>query len=189
MLSTASLVAAACGAGSPSPGHAGEGATSAPTSSTTSVPAALAHCQAAGLSGSAEGTAGAAGTIEITVQLRNIGTAGCTIEGYPGLQLVDSNGAELHTSVIRGGSYRFTDLVAAPVTLPAQASAYFNVGYSDVPSGQSACEDGAALWVTPPDDVDHVVVTQQSTVCSGTLTVSPVFGAGSPDTQTTAPPH
>jgi hypothetical protein len=185
----ASLMAAACGAGSSAPGHAGEGTTSAPPSSTTSMPAALAHCLATGLSGSVEGTEGAAGTIEITVQLRNIGTAACTVEGYPGLQLVDATGAELHTSVIRGGSFRFTDLVAVPVTLAAQASAYFNVAYSDVGSGPGACESAAAVWVTPPDDVDHVVVTGQSTVCSGTLTVSPVFGAGSPDTQTTAPPH
>ncbi|HAM00642.1 MAG TPA: hypothetical protein DCQ30_00200 [Acidimicrobiaceae bacterium] len=181
------LAMAACGAGPSAPGHGGEGSTAAPP--TTSVPAPSAHCLATGLSGSVEGTQGAAGTIEITVQLRNVGTASCTIEGYPGLQLVDAGGTELRTSVIRGGSYRFTDLAAAPVTLPAQALAYVNVAYSDVPSGQGACEAAAALWVTPPDDVDHVVVTARSTVCGGTLTVSPFFGAGSPGTQTTAPPH
>lgn len=183
------MVGAACGGGPTPSGGAGPGTTSAPPSPTTSTPATATHCQAGGLSGSVEGAQGAAGTIEVTVQVRNTGTASCTLEGYPGVLLVDANGAELHTSVIRGGTYGFTALTPASVTIAPQSPAFLNIGYSDVPSGHAPCEAAASLWITPPEDVDHVVVTVQSTVCGGMLSVSPFLGAGSPGTQTTAPPH
>jgi hypothetical protein len=185
------LSAAACGAGPSSTATstpAPAGTTAAPSSpTTTSAPAALARCHAAGLSASVEGTAGAAGTIELTVQLRNSATAACVVEGYPGLQLVGADGTELPTSVVRGGSFPFTAMAPTSVTLSPGASAFFNVAYSDVPSGTTPCQGAASLWVTPPDDVAHVVVASPLQACSGTLTVSPVFAPGSPGALTTAP--
>jgi len=73
--------------------------------------------------------------------------------------------------------------------LAAGATAYFNVGYSDVPTGsETTCPASAQLEVTPPNDFTQLTVAFQATACNhGTLTVSPVFGAGSSETQTTAP--
>jgi hypothetical protein len=171
-------------------GPASSTSSTSPTSTSTTL--ALAHCEPSGLTGSVVGTEGAAGTIEVTVSLHNVTTAPCALEGYPGAQLLAPSGAELPTDVVRGGSYSFTDLAAAPLTVAGGASAIFNFGYSDVPQGTSPCETAASMWVTPPDDVEHLTITmpmdQQLTVCDGgRLTVSPVFGAGSPETQTTAP--
>lgn len=161
---------------------------SSSTTTSTTTPSTLSHCQASGMSGAVEGTEGAAGTVEVTVKMVNDGAAPCALDGYPGLQLLSSTGAELTTDVVRGGAYSFTDLPPSPITVPAGAAAYFNLAYSDVPSASGSCSAAASMWVTPPDDVDHLTVTQSLTACSGgTLTVSPVFTAGSPQTQTTAP--
>ena len=162
-----------------------------PASSSTSSSAGgtLAHCEPADLAGAVLGSQGAAGTIELTISLRNATAASCAFEGYPGMQLVDGAGTKLPTQVVPGGSLSFDDFPKAPVTIGPGQSAYFNVGYSDVPAGgETACPTSAALWVTPPDDVDHLVVPAQLMVCdSGKLTTSPVFAQGSPQTQTTAP--
>ena len=190
------LVAAACS--SPSrPGPSSSTTASLPTvpsSSSTSTSTAggtgLAHCQPADLAGAVLGSQGAAGTIEFTVSLRNATAASCALEGYPGMQLIDGAGNPLPTHVVPGGSLAFDDFPKAPVTIGPGQSAYFNVGYSDVPGGgETTCPTSASLWVTPPDDVQHLVLHAQLTVCDGgTLTTSPVFGPGSPQTQTTAPP-
>ncbi|MDE3086534.1 MAG: DUF4232 domain-containing protein [Acidobacteriota bacterium] len=185
-------VAAACS----SPADHGATTTTPPTSgvaSSTSTSAAaggaLAHCQPSDLAGTLLGSQGAAGTIEITIALRNATAAPCALEGYPGMALVDAAGNQLPSRVVPGGSLSFDDFGKAPVTIGPGQSAYFNVGYSDVPAGgESSCPTSASLWVTPPDDVTHLVVPARLTVCDGgTLTTSPLFAQGSPETQTTAP--
>lgn len=160
---------------------------SGPSSTVSSVPT-LAHCQPSGLSATVVGTSGAAGTIEVTMELKNTSTTSCALEGYPGLQLLSSTGNQLPTDVVRGGSYSFTDFAPAPVTLAAGAASYFNMGYSDVASSSGSCPTASSMWVTPPDDVNHLVVNQSVMACNGgSITVSPVFAAGSAQTQTTAP--
>jgi len=160
------------------------------SSTTTSTTNGMAHCISSDLTGSVAGTQGAAGTQEVTYELRNASAAPCALLGYPGAQLNDSSGAALPTEVVRGGSYSFTNFAPTAITIAPGASAYFNMGYSDVPSGSGACPTAQSLWITPPDDVDHLVVSEQLQVCGGgKLTVSPVFAAGSTASQTTAPPH
>ena len=137
------------------------------------------------------GTQGAAGTLELTLALRNSSTVTCTMNGYPALSLYDKNGPALPSTEVQGGSYNFTDFAPSTVTLAAGAIAYANVGYSDVPTGNTPCSAAAAMWVSPPGgDVNHQVISQAFEVCNGgKLTASPVFGQGSPEVQTTAPPH
>lgn len=162
--------------------------TSTSVSATSTTASGVAHCAAADLQGTVAGSQGAAGTIELTVALRNTTSAPCAIEGYPGALLYDANGSPLPTDVVRGGTFNFTDFAAAPVTVAAGSTAFFNVAYSDVPTNNATCPSAASLWVTPPDDTDHLTVTARIMACDGgKLTVSPVFAAGSPASQTTAP--
>ena len=93
--------------------------------------------------------------------------------------------------MVSGGNLQFTNFAPAPVVLGAGATAYFNLAYSDVPTGtETTCPTAAQIEVTPPHAVDHDVVAVHIMVCAaGTLTVSPVFGQSSPQTQTTAPPQ
>ena len=106
------------------------------------------------------GSQGAAGTFELTFALRNSSTSPCPMDGYPSAQLLDASGTELPTHVVSGGNYQFTNFAPAPVLLAPGATAYFNLAYSDVPTGgETTCPTAAQIEVTPPHAVDHDVVT------------------------------
>jgi hypothetical protein len=169
---------------------ASTGSTSTSGATTTSV-AGGALCAARDLVTTLAGSQGAAGTFELTFALRNTSTAPCPMEGYPGAQLLDASGTELPTHVVSGGNLAFTNFAPSPVTLAAGANAYFNLAYSDVPTGtETTCPTAAQIEVTPPHAVDHDTVAVHITVCAaGTLTVSPVFSSTSSETETTAPPQ
>ena len=115
---------------------------------------------------------------------------GCVLAGYPGLQLLGPGGATLPTTVVRKGTYPFTAMAPATVTLADGQAAYFNIGYSDVPVGaETSCPTSTSLEVTPPDATDHLTVAAALAPCGGgTLVVSPVFAAGGTNSQSTAPP-
>jgi Protein of unknown function (DUF4232) len=159
------------------------------SSTTTSSVAPGTACAARDLMISLVGSQGAAGTFELTFALRNSSASPCPMDGYPSIQLLDASGTELPTHVVSGGNYQFTDFAPAPVQLAPGATAYFNLAYSDVPTAAApSCSTAAQIEVTPPHAVDHDVVAEQLMACgAGTVTVSPVFGAGSPQSQTTAP--
>lgn len=134
---------------------------------------------------------GAAGTLESTFVLRNTSDSSCSLYGFPDAQMLDSSGSFLETqSTVRGGTYPFTNFSPDHVTLAPRAVAYFNMGYTDVPTGsETTCPMSAQLLVTPPDDFSQLKIAFSATVCNqGRLTVSPVFGTRSSETQTTAPP-
>jgi hypothetical protein len=159
-----------------------------PSTTTTTVPG----CTGANYTLALLGTQGAAGTFEVTFGLRNGSSVTCPLSGYPGIQLIDAAGADIPTTTNRGGSLSFTDFPAAAVSVGAGATAYFNLAYSDVPTGtESSCPVAAVVQAIPPNTSAALRVSgQQFMVCDdGTVTVSPVFGQGSPETQTTAPPR
>ena len=93
------------------------------------------------------------------------------------------------TIVVRAGSYSFTDVAPSSVTLAPGATGYVNLGYSDVVTGtETRCPTTTQALFMPPGAGGSDTVAVQMAVCnSGTVTVSPVFGAGSPATATTAP--
>jgi hypothetical protein len=143
------------------------------------VPSGPDRCATTALSGSVAGGSGAAGTIETTVALKSTSATPCVLSGYPGLQLLGPAGASLPTQVVRKGGYSFTSMAPTTVTLANGQSAYFNIGYSDVPVGtEQSCPSSSSLEVTPPDATDHLVVPAVLSPCGGgTLVVSPVFPA------------
>lgn len=197
MVLGASVALASCSGGSSStPGTSGSTSTTPSASSTSSTTAPTAPgsttstCQVNVLSLSQTGRGGAAGTIETTFGFRNTSNSSCTLSGFPGAEMLDSSGKPLATqTTVRGGNYSFTNFPAARVTLAPGTTAYFNLGYSDVPTGnETSCPSSAELEVTPPNDYTQLTVAFQATACNhGTLVVSPVFAAGSSASQTTAP--
>jgi hypothetical protein len=195
------LVLAACSSGSPTattvttttPTTAAHSTTSTTTphaTTTTTAASGTAGCTSANLTASVYGSSGAAGTIETTIALKNNVSTSCTFGGYPGLGMTGANGASLTTTVVRKGSYSFTAMAPTTVTLTPGQSAYFNMGYSDVPTGSAtSCPAAANLVITPPNSYTSLTIPAQLTPCNnGTITVSPVFLASSPGAQTTAPP-
>ena len=164
--------------------------TSSARSTTTTAATGPVRCATSALTGSVLGSSGAAGTIETTVGLRSTAATPCTLGGYPGLQMLAGSGSPLPTAVVRKGSYSFTSMAPTTVTLAPGQSAYFNIGYSDVPVGsETACPTSASVQVTPPNALDHLVMTATLAPCGGgTLVVSPVFLSTGSNSQTTAPP-
>jgi hypothetical protein len=120
--------------------------------------------------------------------LKSTSASPCVLSGYPGMQLLDSAGNSLPTNVVRKGNYSFTAIPPTTVTLTTGQTAYFNLGYSDVPTGnETTCPASTSVEITPPNDTTHLVVTVNFAPCgAGTMVVSPVFAAGT-NTQTTAP--
>ena len=164
--------------------------TTAPPATTTT--AANTTCTPSQLHVVASGFEGAAGTLEITFSLTNTSSTLCTMTGYPGLQLLSASGAPEQTTVVRGGPLSFENIAETTVSLTSGQTAYFNVGYSDVTSGTTACVSASQVAVTPPNGTSSAVVSVSPAIdaCSGgKLNVSPVFAStDSAATQTTAPP-
>jgi hypothetical protein len=142
------------------------------------------------LHASIEGTQGAAGTIEVTFSLTNTSPSTCALYGYPGAQLLGPGRAFLPTFVKRGGALSFLQVPESTVDIAPGTSGYFNLGYSDVVSGgETSCPTSSFIEITPPNDTQQLTIPASIDACGGgLLSVSPVFGPGSPATSTTAPP-
>jgi len=174
-------------------------ATSTPASSNLSSPSSSSSsssssttttaCAVQTLSGSVTGTEGGAGVLETTIALRNTGSITCTLDGYPGLMLLGAGNAQLATDAVDGGPLAFESVSPSLVSLAKGATAYFNVGFSDVPSGgESSCPSATGLQIIPPGATEHLVVPMQLQPCNGgQLHESAIFGAGSSAMQTTVP--
>ena len=146
--------------------------------------AGVAACRAAQLQMATGQSNGAAGTIELSVTMKNGSGTGCSMNGYPGMQLLSSTGAALPTNVVRGGGPSFPVAAAngAPTSfvLAPQSSAGFYLSYEDVPVGtETSCPTSSQAEITPPNAFDHAVVALQIAPCGGgTVHVSPVYPAG-----------
>ncbi|HEX4081416.1 MAG TPA: DUF4232 domain-containing protein [Acidimicrobiales bacterium] len=162
---------------------AATGSTTTGGNTTTSTAAGVSTCQPAQLRIVPQQGTGAAGTITMTVSLTNVSSTTCTLQGYPGMQLLTASGSSLPTQVVRGGT-QFPAAAAnqspALVTLAPQQGATFSLAYEDVPVGnETTCPTSAKAEITPPNDVGHGVITLAISPCNGgTVHVSPVY-AGS----------
>lgn len=126
---------------------------------------------------------GAAGHIGIIYRIHNLAAGACTLQGYPGAELLDRQFHSQPTIVRRGHGYIIAGSPSQPqVTLDSSHDAYFGLEYSDVPSGNGPCPRSPYLMITPPNDKLPVVTYASSghgsvgaiTACRGTIGVSPV---------------
>jgi hypothetical protein len=131
--------------------------------------------------GETEGAA--AGSISVRVALKNASAIGCTIEGYPGLQLIAPDGRLLPTSTHQAatGSMTFPAVVPHRVALAPGGFASFDVGYADNPFGAAANEPysvacPASSWVRIilPGTHEYRTAALSMGACSGALDVSPI---------------
>lgn len=120
--------------------------------------------------------------------MKNTTASACDMNGYPGLVLASTSGAQLPTTVVHGGSLYFENVAPSTVHLAPGDVAYFNVGFSDVQSGGTSCTDAQDLDVTPPAGTASATVPVASGIhaCdSGTLHVSAVFSSTNSDAMKT----
>jgi hypothetical protein len=123
------------------------------------------------------------GHVGVLFALRNTSSSGCRLEGYPGLQLLDSNGHALPTTVVRAvnGAYLFPAVVPHSVALAPGAAGSFDLQYFDSPVGAAAnqpyataCPAATQVAVTMPDSAGRSVVPASMAPCEGQVLVSPL---------------
>lgn len=161
------LVLDACGSGSAGTSTSTTGAnttttTVASTSTTASPPTSGATgspCRAADLSVAydpAHSSGGAAGSVGLTYRITNTSSQGCTMFGYPGLQLLDAGGRPLPTHVSRVSPYG----PPANVTLAPGGQAWFAIQYpTQTGYGNLSCPKSASLGVMAPGDTAQLTVS------------------------------
>jgi hypothetical protein len=124
------------------------------------------------------------------VVLTNESSVTCTLDGYPGMELLDAAGRPI-TDATRGCGYLTCgDIQSSLVALRPRANAYFLVDWRDNPEApaQMTCPTSASALITPPDEYDHLVVPLAIAVCGipPVLGVSPV-AAGTPPVSPRSP--
>jgi hypothetical protein len=131
----------------------GSSSVTTPTAIPTAAP--LQACTADRLSMAAGRSQGAAGHLFQELNLTNTSAAPCSIDGYPGAQLLSSGGAPVPTRVVdRGGMLANTPPPSSFVLLPGQRAA-FQVSWGDVPVGGEACQPASAIEVGPPGEAPN----------------------------------
>ena len=188
----AGLIAAAC---SSSPGsHTSTGTTGGSHSTTTTQSTSVTSTTAGtttttGIAACAQVTAtpgqsqGAAGTIVGTITLAPVGSATCTMEGYPALARFSSSGATVPITVVDGLTVNLSGPATQPpsvVTLASGQQAEFTFEYSDVVTGnETSCTSSSTVTVTPPgaSTASAQVPLTMAPCNNGTVEVSPVYSA------------
>lgn len=155
----------------PVPGQPAEPAQPAPGG----VLAASAPCRAAQLRLNSEtGDAGAGGRTNV-FGVSNIGTAACSVSGYPAVSLLDAQGRAL--TAIRSEQNPQT---ATPVNIPVGGKAFFDIHWTVVPfegGGERVCPSAARVRVLIPGDTAALAIPLAFQPCGGRIRVNP-FRAG-----------
>ena len=176
--SSASSAAAAPTSSSASPGSASSAAVN-PNTAAGGPPA----CATADLKATAGVAQGAAGSVYQVIDFTNIGTASCSLYGYPGVALAGGS----PVTQIGAAASRSTQTAASLVTLAVGATGNTLLRITQAENyPQSTCSPVAStyLQIYPPNQTTPIYLAYKSTGCSSTkvnlLTVSVVqAGAGS----------
>ncbi len=138
---------------------------------TTSTPAAFtAGCSSQDLRVGAGTSQGAAGSTYQVITFTNIGSAPCTLQGYPGVALTSAipPGAQ-----VGAAADRQTGEAPAVVTLQPQgvASATLRiVDATNFPSSKCEAQKTASIQVYPPNQTAALHLSYNSTGCSDSVT-------------------
>jgi Protein of unknown function (DUF4232) len=141
------------------------------------------QCREAQLTMTTTGEGAGLGHVGVLFTLRNTSSAACRLEGYPSVQLLDSNGHALPTTVLRAvsGAYLFPAVVPHSVALAPGAAGSFDLQYYDSPVGAAAnephataCPAATHVEVTLPNAAGNSVVPASMAPCEGQVLVSPV---------------
>jgi Protein of unknown function (DUF4232) len=146
--------------------------TTVPASSTTSTPPTTSAngspCTTGQLSVSVGQAQGAAGSQIIPLVFQNTGTTTCTMQGYPGVSMVDASGAQVGAAAARTGQ------TAPLVTLTAGQSttAIFRQANPGIINCTPVAVQGFRVY--PPNQTTSVIAADSSlTTCPNNAQESP----------------
>ncbi|MGC8479927.1 MAG: DUF4232 domain-containing protein, partial [Acidimicrobiales bacterium] len=131
-------------------------------------------------------TSASAGSVAISFTLTNTAPTTCVLKGYPGLQMLDQNGASITTHVTWGSSVSVPQEPVNSITLASGQQAYFIIGYaSQTGYGSDTCPTSTSIEVTPPNDYHYLTTPLQISPYGGTvqnlqcgdITASPILSS------------
>jgi hypothetical protein len=118
---------------------------------------------------------GAAGTVVVVYRLHVLWGGPCSLQGFPGVELLDKQFHSLPTQVQRGdGVSIIASVPVRQVVLDGQHDAYFALEYHHVPINNHPCYSPRYLMVIPPNDRLPIVTYSGIDYSCGTISVSPV---------------
>jgi hypothetical protein len=108
----------------------------------------------------------------------NRSTAACSLFGFPGAQLLDSQRTPMTVPVLKATSGVWSGVFPEQhIQLAPGAAAYFAVAWSaEATDTQTSCLASSYFTMTPPDDTGVVQATDVIHVC-GAITISPFQNA------------
>jgi hypothetical protein len=139
----------------------------APATSATTTPV----CAAAHLKPIYGGSQGAAGTLQDTWRLRNVGSTTCHLDGYPTVTNYRADGRPLRTSVTHLGT-------PATVVLTAGQHASFELRYTNPAILNCTPEPAAMLTIRAPGTARPVITQRGEKACRGELRETPLVHGG-----------
>lgn len=129
-----------------------------------------APCRARQLSGENRGSDGAAGSLGLTVALRNTGSTSCTLTGEPTVVLL-RNGTALPTHAERDSSEPPATLTVRPNRTVTFIIIWTNPGMEADPS---TCQpESTHIRLTPPNQDGTLTIPAVITTCHGNLRLTP----------------
>jgi hypothetical protein len=154
-----------------------------PTTASTTTTAGVTACRL--VTATPGQTQGAAGTIVGTITMTPVGSATCTMEGYPVLARFSSSGATVPITIVNGLTVNLSGPPTQPpsvVTLTSGQQAEFTFEYNDVVTGnETSCASSTTISVTPPGAAaaSAPVPLTMAPCNNATVEVSPVYAASS----------
>jgi hypothetical protein len=143
---------------------------SSPTQSPTG--AVVTNCQTSQLTLAKQGDENGLGNFANIYRLQNSSQQTCTLEGYPGVQLLDASQQPMSITVLQQTSaYLYNTQTVQLVTLAPGASGYFILEWS---AGPSSCAGATSVLVTPPGDQTSLQIANTIPACTGKVIVSPI---------------
>lgn len=150
------------------------------TKTTTTAIATGTACTASDLTPTFIGSNGAAGTIELGFALKNTGSTTCHTYGWPGVELLSSNGVGLPTNATRTTTDVLGDTPANVLTLKPGEQASFRLIATGFAAGGGSCENASQLQIYAPDDtVTMKVAISGGVPACGKSTLSPMMPGAS----------
>lgn len=116
------------------------------------------------------------GNVALTYAFTNNASSPCTLNGYPGLALLNEKGQPLEgVKVIRSkDTYFSSKQPRQQVTLAPGKQALFQIAYNHISSPEKPCPMSSKIEITPPNAYQHFTLTEQIKPCTGKVRVTPV---------------
>ncbi|MEH2414614.1 DUF4232 domain-containing protein [Nostoc sp.] len=116
------------------------------------------------------------GNVALTYAFTNNASSPCTLNGYPGLALLDAKDQPLEgVKIIRSkDTYFSSQQPRQQVTLAPGKQASFQIAYNHISSPEKQCPMSSKIQITPPNAYQHFTLAEQIKPCTGKVRVTPV---------------